>query len=74
MSSAGHSTGGGMSAGLPRGAPASTQATIVSISASVSEMSFSNSWMPIVLSMCHGGIERSATLVRMDRAHGRTSS
>src|SRR5436190_7268776 len=30
--------------------------------------------MPTVLSMCHGGIERAATRVLIERAHGRTSS
>ena len=38
--SAGHCTGGGMSFGSPFGAPASTQRTIVSICAAVSERSF----------------------------------
>ena len=73
-SPSGQSAGGGRSAGLPRGAPASTQRATVSISASLSEMSFSNCWMPTVLSRCQGGIDRSTTLVRMARAQGRTSS
>ena len=73
-SSAGHAMGGGRSAGLPRGAPTSTQAAIVAICSSVSEMSFANAWMPTVLSMCHGGISRATTLRRMARAQGRTSS
>src|SRR4030095_17216833 len=36
--------GGGMSFGLPSGAPASTQRTIVSICASLSDMSFFEAW------------------------------
>ena len=62
-----------MSAGLPRGAPPSTQRTTVSISASVSDRSFWNAWMPTVRSMCHGGIWRVSTRSLMDRAHGRDS-
>ena len=73
MSSAGHSMGGGMSARSPSGAPASTQRTTASISASLREMSLAKSRMPTVLSMCHGGMLRSATFSRMARAHGRTS-
>jgi len=64
----------GMSAGLPRGAPASIHATIVSISLSASERLFLNSWMPTLRSMCHGGISRAETRVLIERAHGRTSS
>jgi hypothetical protein len=30
--------------------------------------------MPTLLSICHGGICRAATRVRIDRAHGRASS
>ena len=63
-----------MSAGLPRGAPASTQRTMVSISAPVSERSFSKSWIPTDLSMCHGGIWRVSTRVLIDRAQGRDSA
>ena len=63
-----------MSFGSPFGAPASTQRTIVSICASLSDRSFLNSWMPIVLSMCHGGICRACTRALIDRAHGRDSS
>ena len=72
-SSAGHAIGGGASAGSPGGAPASTQRTTVSISASLSDMSLAKSRMPTVLSMCHGGILRAATFSLMARAHGRTS-
>ena len=45
-----------MSFGSPCGAPASTQRTMVSTSASVSERSFLNFWTPTVLSMSQGGI------------------
>ena len=72
-SPAGQSMGGGRSSGFPSGAPASTQRTTASISASLSEMSLANSRMPTVLSMCHGGITRLATLSRIARAQGRTS-
>ncbi len=63
-----------MSFGSPFGEPASTHFAMVSISLSVSERSFSNSWMPMVLSMCHGGICRACTRFLIDRAHGRDSS
>ena len=70
--------GGGRSAGLPRGAPASTQRPIVSISAALSETSSLKSCMPMVLSMNQGGILPTAPVwpVRclMLRAQGRTSS
>src|SRR5712671_3172487 len=49
---------GGMSFGLPSGAPASTQRTIVSICASLS----------------HGGIWRVITRCLIDLAHGRALS
>ena len=69
---------GGMSAGFPRGAPLSTHAAMVSISASLSEMSSLNVWMPTSFSMNQGGITpmRFLSPVRclMLRAHGRTSS
>ena len=45
-----------MSSGLPRGAPLSTQAPIVAISASVSDMSSLMAWMPTSFSRNHGGI------------------
>ena len=62
-----------MSAGLPRGAPPSTQRTMVFNSASVSERSLLNSEMPTVLSMCQGGICRVDTRSRIERAQGRDS-
>ena len=73
-SPSGHSRGGGRSAGSPGGAPASTQRTMVSISASLSEASLRNCWMPTVLSRNHGGISRAATRARMARAQGRDSA
>src|SRR5215218_1135848 len=72
--SLGHTLAGGASFGSPFGAPASTHLVMVSISASDSERSFSNSVMPIVLSMCHGGICREATRLLIERAQGRDSS
>ena len=42
--------------GCPAAEPESTQRTMMSISASLREMSFWKSWMPTVLSMCQGGI------------------
>ena len=62
-----------MSAGLPRGAPASTHAEIVAISASVSDRSSLKCCTPTVLSMNQGGILRVTTLSRIERAHGRAS-
>jgi len=66
--------GGGMSFGLPCGAPASTQRTIVLIWSSLSDMSFLNCCTPTRRSMCHGGIWRVSTRLLIDRAHGRVSS
>src|SRR5829696_7517357 len=66
----GHTLAGGISFGSPFGEPASTHFTIVSISLSESERSFSNSVTPTVLSMCHGGICRAATRFLIDRAQG----
>ena len=66
--------GAGMSAGLPRGAPASTQRPIVAISSLVSDGSFLNEVMPIDLSMWKGGISCDAVRALMERAHGRASS
>ncbi len=63
-----------MSLGSPFSAPASTHFAMVSISLSESDRSFWNSWMPTVLSMCHGGIWRACTRFLIDRAHGRDSS
>ncbi len=74
MSSLGHSTGFGMSFMSPFGAPAATHFTTVSISASLSERSFSKCWMPRLLSRCHGGICRVCTRSRIERAHGRLCS
>ena len=68
-----HSSAGGRSAGLPCGAPASTQAPIVSISRSLSDGSSLKCWMPMFLSMNQGGISRAVVRLRIDRAHGRTS-
>src|SRR5262245_37900043 len=69
---------GGMSAGFPSGAPASTHLPTAWISSLVREGSFAYSWMPIVLSTYHGGMTpaRGPNPVRflIDRAHGRTSS
>ena len=67
-------TGGGASAGLPRGAPASTHVPIVAISSSVSDASSLNVRTPTLRSMYHGGISRCAVRSLMARAQGRTSS
>ena len=64
----------GMSLGSPCGAPRSTHFRMVAIWSSLSERSFLNSWMPMVLSMCHGGIWRASTRARIERAHGRASA
>src|SRR5215475_13799245 len=69
-----HVFGAGMSFGSPCGEPADTHAMIVSICSSLSERSFLNFWMPIVLSMCQGGICRAPTRCAIERTHGRTSS
>src|SRR5258708_36900684 len=66
--------GAGMSFGSPFGAPAATQARIVSIWSSFSDRSFLNFWMPTVLSMCHGGICRAPPPDAIDLAPGRASS
>src|SRR5262249_14664130 len=60
-------------ASVPRGAPASTQRTIVSICSLERLRSLR------ILRLCsgsapHGGISRATTLFLMTRAHGRTSS
>ena len=65
--------GGGMSAGLPAGAPLSTHFAMVAISASVSDGSSLNLVMPTWRSMYHGGISRAVTFCLIDRAHGRAS-
>ena len=67
------SIGGGASAGLPRGAPASTQRPMVAISSSDSDGSSLNARTPTLRSMYQGGISRCAVLSRMARAQGRTS-
>ena len=66
--------GAGRSAGLPRGAPASTQDTMVSICSSLSERSYLKPWTPTFGSMYQGGMVRDDTLSRIARAHGRVSS
>jgi hypothetical protein len=67
------STGGlGSSAGLPRGAPASTHFTIVSICGWLRRASLAN--VPCAGSANHGGICRFETFSLIDRAQGRTSS
>ena len=70
--------GVGMSAWSPCGAPLSAQRAIVSISASLSDQSSLNSWMPMSFSMYQGGItpiwSRRPVRYLMARAHGRASS
>src|SRR5262245_23148429 len=70
----GHTLAGGMSFASPFGEPASTHLTMMSISLSESDRSFSNSVMPTLLSMCQGGICRDATRFLIDRAQGLDSS
>src|SRR5438874_290946 len=65
--------GGGISAELPCGAPASAHFAIVAISASVNDGSSLNFVMPTWRSMYHGGISRAATFALIDFAHGRAS-
>src|SRR5262245_26720050 len=72
--SSGHCFGDGMSFGSPLGAPAATQRRIVDICSSLNERSFLNFWMPMVLSICHGGIWRVSTRAAMALTHGRTCS
>ena len=67
-----HSMGGGMSFGSPSGAPASTHATSVLTSASVSLRSFAK-W-PNRGSANHGGIFFVSTASLIDLAHGRVLS
>src|SRR4051794_35012270 len=64
--------GGGMSFGLPLGAPASTQAAIVSISFCVSAVAFENS--PYCESANQGGIFFVLTASRIAAAQGRVCS
>ncbi|MNC92137.1 hypothetical protein D3C83_85100 [compost metagenome] len=68
----GNSGLGGMAAGSPSGAPASTQARIVSISVLGRLMSFLK-WPTSGLAS-QGGISPEATACLIDFAHGRTSS
>src|SRR6516162_129809 len=65
--------GFGISFGSPFGAPAATHAMMVSICSSLKDRSFLNCWMPMVLSMCHGGICRELTRCAIERTHGRAS-
>jgi len=62
----------GRSARLPSGAPASTQAAMVSMSDCLRLTSLAN--LPIAGSAPHGGISRLTTFVLIARAHGRASS
>ena len=73
MSRSANWRGGGRSSGLPRGAPASTQATTVSICSWLSERSYLKPWTPTLGSMNQGGMVRDATLSRIARAQGRVS-
>src|SRR5215470_18259832 len=70
--------GGGMSAGLPCGAPLSAHVPIIAISASDSDGSFLYCWMPTFFSMYHGGITPRCGPIDVRcliaRAYGRTSS
>jgi hypothetical protein len=72
------SSGFGMSAALPRGAPVSTHFAIIAISASLSDGSCLKPWMPMFFSTNHGGITPACgpipVRVLIDRAHGRTCS
>src|SRR5215469_14127276 len=65
--------GGGISFGLPSGAPSSTQRTMEVICTSLSDMSFLNFCTPTLGSMCQGGIWRVATRSLIDFAQGRAS-
>ena len=73
-----NASGGGMSAGLPRGAPLSAHQAIFAISSSVSDRSPLNRWMPTSFSMYQGGMAscplRSPVRYFMERAQGRASS
>src|SRR5581483_2793771 len=64
---------GGMSASLPRGAPASTHAAIVSIGSRDRLLSL-RIFSEYSGSAPHGGISRAVTFVLITFAHGRTSS
>src|SRR5262249_4558207 len=67
-----NSGGFGKSPGFPSGAPPSTQAAIVSMSACCRLTSFE--YLPTVGSAPHGGIWRATTFCLIARAHGRASS
>src|SRR5262245_49344979 len=69
-----NSRGRGMSAGFPRGAPWSTHAASLAISALLSDRSCAKLWMPTVLSIVHGGISRLTVFALIDRAQGLASS
>ena len=73
-----NATGGGRSAGSPRGAPLSAHRAMRAISSSLSDGSSLNRWMPMSFSMYHGGItpgvSRSPVRSLMARAQGRTSA
>src|SRR6478672_4762419 len=73
-----HFRGGGMSAGLPLGAPLSAHLAILAISSSLSDGSFLKPWMPMFFSMYQGGITPACGPIPvrclMALAHGRTSS
>ena len=68
---AGHSIGGGATAGSPSGAPRSTHAAIVAISDSLSDRSLLK-W-PYCGSANHGGIALVTTACLIAFAHGRVS-
>ena len=67
-----------MSAGLPRGAPASAHVAIAAISSSLREGSFLKCWMPMFFSTYQGGMTPALgpmpVRCLMARAHGRASS
>src|SRR5262245_28072103 len=65
---------GGRSLSSPFGAPASTQATMVSISFCESLRSLLNLSVEVCGSAYQGGISRSTTASRMALLHGRTSA
>ena len=68
----------GMSAGLPCGAPLSTQVAIIAISSRLSDGSSLKCWMPRSRSTNQGGMDPRAfarpVRALIDRAHGRTSA
>ena len=73
-----NTSGGGRSAGLPRGAPLSAHQAICAISFAVSDRSPLNRWMPTSFSMYQGGMAScpfpSPVRYFMARAQGRASS